>query len=168
MTNNNLIIIKNKHTLKFDDFYFECSIGKKGITNKKIEGDNKTPKGLFKLGSIYYRPDRVKKLKSKIMFKKIKSNMGWCNDIKDKKNYNKLINLKKNFKGEKLYRKDYKYNYFIPILYNTKKRILGKGSAIFLHLTKNYKGTVGCVALKKKDFLILIKLINKNTKIKIY
>ena len=28
----------------------------------------------------------------------------------------------------------------------------GKGSAIFIHLTKNYKSTAGCVALSKKDF----------------
>ena len=42
-----------------------------------------------------------------------------------------------------------------------------KGSAIFLHLTKNYLPTKGCVALCEKDFLILAKLINKKTKIKI-
>ena len=68
---------------------------------------------------------------------------------------------------EKMYRKDYKYNYVIPIGYNTKKVKLGKGSAIFIHLTKEYKPTLGCIGLREKDFLILIKLINKNTKIKI-
>ena len=55
----------------------------------------------------------------------------------------------------------------IPISYNTKKVIMNKGSAIFIHLTKNYKNTLGCIALKKNDFLILLKLINKKTKIKI-
>ena len=82
------------------------------------------------------------------------------------KNYNKLINIKKSNKFEKLYRKENSYDLLIPIQYNTKKRISGKGSAIFIHLTKNYKPTLGCVALKK-DFLILIKLINKNTKIRL-
>ena len=53
------------------------------------------------------------------------------------------------------------------INYNIPKRITGKGSAIFIHLTKNYKPTAGCIALDKKDFLILAKLINKKTKIKI-
>ena len=42
------------------------------------------------------------------------------------------------------------------------------GSCIFLHLTKDYKPTAGCIALKKIDFLILLKLIEKNTKIKIF
>ena len=57
-----------------------------------------------------------------------------------------------------MYRKDFKYDFVIPINYNTKKTKIGKGSAIFIHLTKTYKPTLGCVALKKKD-LILIKLI---------
>ena len=74
---------------------------------------------------------------------------------------------KKKIKFEKLYRNDSKYNILIVINYNTKKIIKNKGSAIFLHLTKNYSPTRGCVALKKKDMLILCKIINKNSKIKI-
>ena len=93
--------------------------------------------------------------------------MGWSNNAKDKKNYNKLIDIKNQTKYEKLYRKDYKYDLIIPIKYNWKKKILNKGSCIFLHLTKTYKPTAGCIALRKKDFLIMLKLINKKTKIKI-
>ena len=80
---------------------------------------------------------------------------------------NKLIKINKKLKYEKLFRDDYKYNYILPINYNTKKTILGKGSAIFIHLTKNFKPTAGCIAIQKKDLLILLKLINKKTKIKI-
>ena len=29
-----IIYLKNKHTLKVDDFYFKCSIGKNGLTKK--------------------------------------------------------------------------------------------------------------------------------------
>ena len=161
------IILKNKATLTFKDFYFKCCIGKRGITKNKIEGDKKTPSGLFNIGSLFYRKDRIKKPLTKIKCIPINKNMGWCDDINDRKNYNKLINIKKSNKFEKLYRKENSYDLLIPIQYNTKKRISGKGSAIFIHLTKNYKPTQGCVALKKKDFLILIKLINKNTKIRL-
>ena len=49
----------------------------------------------------------------------------------------------------------------------TKKAKLGRGSAIFLHLTEDYKATNGCIAIKKKDFLILLKLINNRTKIEL-
>jgi L,D-peptidoglycan transpeptidase YkuD (ErfK/YbiS/YcfS/YnhG family) len=92
--------------------------------------------------------------------------MGWCNDPKNKK-YNSLINIKEKMRYEKIYRQDHKYNFLIVIDYNLKKPIPHKGSAIFIHLTNNYKPTAGCIALKEKDLLILLKLVNKKTKIKI-
>ena len=161
------IILKNKVTLKFDDFHFKCSIGKKGLTKKKIEGDKKTPIGTFSLGNLYYRPDRNLKPLTKLRCIKIRKVMGWCDDIKNKKKYNKLINISQKVRHEKLYRKDHKYDLMIVINYNNKKTKIGKGSAIFLHLTKNYKPTAGCIALKKKDFLIMLRLINKKTKIRL-
>ena len=93
--------------------------------------------------------------------------MGWCDDLTNKKNYNKLIKVNRNIKHEKLYRKDKKYDLLIPIKYNFNNTILGKGSCIFIHLTKNYLPTAGCIALQKKDFLIMLKVLKKNTKIKI-
>ncbi len=163
------IIIKNKERLLIDDFEFKCSIGKKGTSKNKKEGDNKTPIGTFYLGDIYYRKDRVKKITSKLKTISIRKNMGWCDDPKSKY-YNKLIKIKKNLKisYEKLFRRDNKYDLLILIKYNYKKiNRNNRGSAIFLHLTKNYLPTKGCVAIQKKDFLVLNKLINKNTKIKI-
>ena len=163
-----IIFVKNKDTLLIDDFKFRCSIGKKGFCQKKIEGDLTTPKGIFSLGNIYYRSDRVPKPFSKLKKITIRRNMGWCDDSSSKF-YNKLIKIKKNLKVsyEKLYREDHKYDLFIPIKYNYKNSIKYKGSAIFLHLTKDYSPTKGCIALREKDFLILVKLINKKTKIKI-
>jgi len=163
-----IIIVKNKDTLLIEDFKFRCSIGKNGFSKKKHEGDLTTPKGKFNLGDIYYRADRVQKPLSKLRSIAIKKNMGWCDDP-NSKFYNKQIKIKKNFKirFEKLHRKDHKYDFLILIKYNYKSPIKFKGSAIFLHLTKNYSPTKGCIALCKKDFLILAKLINKRTKIKI-
>tara|TARA_B100001057_G_scaffold195054_1_gene195864 strand:- start:715 stop:1212 length:498 start_codon:yes stop_codon:yes gene_type:complete len=163
-----IIIIKNKDTLLIDDFKLKCSVGKKGFYKKKIEGDLSTPKGNFNLGNIYYRADRVQKPLSKLKSIPIRKNMGWCDDP-NSKFYNKLIKLKKRLKikYEKLYRKDNKYNFFILIKYNYNSPIKFKGSAIFLHLTKNYLPTKGCITLSEKDFLILAKLINRKTKIKI-
>ena len=161
------IIIKNKETLIFEEFTFKCCIGKKGTTNKKIEGDMKTPKGLFSLGNVYYRKDRNSKPVTKLKTIPINKKMVWCNDIRSK-NYNKLIKADNKIKHEKMYRKDYKYDYIITINYNTKNTKIGKGSAIFIHLSKNFKKTAGCVALNKKDLLILLKLINRKTKIRIF
>ena len=161
------INVKNKHTLLFEEFEFKCCIGIKGFTVNKIEGDKKTPSGIFSLGNLYYRSDKIEKPKTKLKCIKIKKNMRWCDDINSKKFYNKIIKVNKNIKSENLFRNDYKYDYFIPIKYNWDKPKIPKGSAIFIHLTKNYEPTNGCVALSKKDFLILIKLIEINTKIKI-
>ena len=160
------ITLKNKYTLKIDDFKFKCCVGKNGLKKNKTEGDKCTPKGIFKLGKLYYRKDRVKKPITSLIIKKIKRNMGWCNDSKNKF-YNQEIKINKNIKHEKLLRKDYKYNYLLVIEYNTKKIKPNKGSAIFIHLTKNCKKTAGCIALLQKDFLIMTKLINKKSTIKI-
>ena len=159
------IILKNKDTLQVDEFIFKCSIGKNGISKKKIEGDKKTPKGIFSIGNLYYREEKFLKPKTALKSIKIKKNMGWCDDIKDKKKYNKLIKINKDTKHEKLYRNDYKYDLLIPIKYNFKSTVVGMGSCIFIHLTKNYKPTAGCIALRRKDFLIMLKLINNKTKI---
>ena len=162
-----IIFLKNKHTLKVDNFYFKCCVGKNGISSRKKEGDKKTPKGTFLIENLYFRNDRV--TLSKINLKKIeiKKNMGWSDDVSNKKKYNKLIKIDNKTHNEKLFRNDSKYDLLIPIRYNFKKTVVGNGSCIFIHLTKDYKPTAGCIALKKKDFLIMLKLINKNTKIKI-
>tara|TARA_Y100000768_G_scaffold110018_1_gene80935 strand:- start:24 stop:518 length:495 start_codon:yes stop_codon:yes gene_type:complete len=162
-----IIYLKNKHTLKVDDFKFTCSIGKNGKSKKKREGDKKTPIGQFAIENLYYRSDRIQKPFTNLKCIKIKKNMGWCDDPLDIKNYNKLIKLNKKIKCEKLYRKDRNYDLLIPIKYNFLKPVKFKGSCIFIHLTNNYKPTLGCIAIKEKDFLIILKLINKKTKIKI-
>ena len=162
------IFVKNKHTLQIDEFKFRCCIGKKGLTSNKKEGDKKTPKGSFKIGDLYYRKDRTEKPSTLLKCIRIKKGMGWCDDTSLPKKYNKLIKIEKNIKHERLKRKDYKYDLLIPIKYNFKKPIPGKGSCIFIHLTKDYKPTAGCVALEEKDFLVMLKLIKKNSKIKIF
>tara|TARA_B110000444_G_C18542614_1_gene456455 strand:- start:42 stop:536 length:495 start_codon:yes stop_codon:yes gene_type:complete len=162
-----IIYLKNKHTLQVDDFYFKCSIGKNGLDAKKVEGDKKTPRGIFNIEHLYFRKDRIKKPDTSLECIEIKERMGWCDDIKSPKDYNKLIKINKNIRHEKLKRVDQKYDLLIPIKYNFDNPIVGVGSCIFIHLTNNYQPTSGCITLKKKDFLILVKLINKKTRIKI-
>ena len=161
------IFLKNKHTLQIDEFYFKCCIGKNGLARRKKEGDYKTPLGIFKIERLFFRKDRIKKPKTSLETVEIRKNMGWSDDINYPKKYNRLIKINNKIKHEKLRRYDSKYDLFIPISYNRKNPKVGLGSCIFIHLTKNYKPTAGCIALKKKDFLIMLKLIKKNTKIRI-
>ena len=162
------IFVKNKHTLQIDEFKFRCCIGKKGSAHNKRERDKKTPKGTYEIENLYFRKDRRIKPSTTLKCIKINKDMGWCDDIRFPKIYNKLFKIKKKIKHEKLKRIDNKYDLLIPIKYNLKKTIIGKGSCIFIHLTKDYRPTAGCVALKEKDFLIMLKLIKKNSKIKIF
>ena len=160
------IIIKNKDTIFLDEFKFKCVLGKNGVTSKKKEGDLKTPKGTYSIGPLFFRKDKIHKVETQLKKIPIKRNTYWCNDV-NSEYYNKLITSKKFGSHEKMFRNDRKYDLVIVINYNTKKIIKKKGSAIFLHLTNNYKKTQGCVAIKKVDMLILLKIIDKKTKIKI-
>ena len=137
-------------------------VGYRITITKKISKDNN-----IIITTGLYSNDLIKRLvsDSKIIIKK---NMGWCDDIRFPNKYNKLFKIEKKIKHEKLKRIDYKYDFLIPIKYNFNKPVTGKGSCIFIHLTKNYKPTAGCIALKEKDFLIMLKLIKKNSKIKIF
>ena len=161
-----MIIVNKSGVLKYKNLKFKYALGEAGIGKKKKEGDNITPKGSYRLLKLFYRSDRIPNFKTVLKKKKINKKMGWCDDVNNK-NYNKLINLPSSFSHEKLFRKDNIYDLIIPINYNTKKIVKGKGSAIFLHVAKkNYEPTRGCIALKKKDLILLLKSID-NKKIKI-
>ena len=160
-----MIIINKFGYLKYRDLKFKCALGKSGIGRKKIEGDNITPKGIFKIVKIYYRNDRIKKISSNLKLIKTTKRMGWCDDP-NSKNYNKLIRLPEKYDHEKLYRKDNLYDLVLVLNYNMKPIIKNKGSAIFIHVShKNYKKTAGCIALKKTHLIKLISKIKKDTKV---
>lgn len=151
-----------------DDVSFFCLFGKNGVTNNKIEGDLKTPVGIFPIRKIYYRKDKMGEIKNEnIECIPIEKNFGWCDDI-NKDEYNKFIKLPFDGRYENLWREDDTYDVVIVIGYNDDPVIKGKGSAIFLHIARdNMEYTEGCLAIKKDDILKLLKIIDKNTLIEI-
>ena len=160
-------ILINKNYLTYDNYKVKCALGKRGIGNKRREGDFITPKGNFKIKYILYRKDRIKRIQSKIKKIIIKKNMGWCDDPLSK-DYNKLIKIPSEYNYEKLYKKDNVYDIILVLNYNMNPVVKNKGSAIFIHVTKtNYKKTEGCVAIKKVHLLKIIKELKNNIKIKI-
>ena len=156
---------------------FKCQIGRTGykIYTQKNEGDKATPIGKWRLKSIYYRSDKVLRpiIKNKIFkINKITKNCGWCDDPKSIY-YNKYINVKRNFhvkniNFENLWREDDAYDLVIETSHNSSPIIKGKGSAIFVHCSfSDYRKTAGCVALKKKDLIFLIKNISNKVYLEI-
>ena len=160
-------IILKKKILYFKDYKVKCAIGKRGITENKLEGDKCTPRGRFKFKYILYRKERVKNIHSKLRLIPIKKNFGWCDDIRSKF-YNKFIKFPFKFRAEKLYLKENIYDIIVVIDYNLKPIKKKKGSAIFLHVAKkNYSPTLGCVAIAKNDLKKLISVIDKKSFINI-
>ena len=161
------IKLKNKF-LYLNKYKIKCAVGKRGITSKKLEGDNKTPIGNFKFKSIFYRKDRINIDKAQLKKIIIKKNMGWCDDT-NSRFYNKLIKFPFDFRAEKLWISENIYDVIIIINYNTENIVKKRGSAIFLHIAKkNYTPTKGCIAISKRDMNIVISKINTKTKLRIY
>tara|TARA_X000000950_G_scaffold135397_1_gene168508 strand:+ start:1621 stop:2121 length:501 start_codon:yes stop_codon:yes gene_type:complete len=159
-------ILINKNYLTYNKLKLKCVVGKKGIGNKRKEGDLITPKGEFKIKYILYRKDRVK-ISTRLKKKIIKKNMGWCDDPRSS-HYNKLVRLPLAYKHEKLFKKENTYDIILVLNYNMRPIKKNKGSAIFIHVAKkSFKRTEGCVAIKKLNLIKLIKEINPNTKVKI-
>ena len=157
----------NKQYLTFNQYKVKCAIGKRGIGLKKKEGDLITPIGQYNIKYILYRKDRIQKIQTKLRKIIIKKNMGWCDDPKSRK-YNKLINLPLSDSCEKLFKKENIYDIVLVLNYNMSPILKGRGSAIFIHISKkNYKKTEGCIAIKKIDLLKILKELKINTKVKI-
>ncbi len=160
-------IFVNNKTLSIHTYKVKCAIGKRGIGIKKKEGDKITPKGNFKIKCIYFRQDRVTKLKSGIKSKPIKKNMGWCDDPKSIK-YNSLIKFPFKFSAERLYRADNIYDIILVLDYNINPVKKNKGSAIFIHVAKkNFSKTNGCIAINKKKLIKIVQILNKKSLVKI-
>lgn len=162
-----MIIVNKFGQLKYKNFNFKCAFGRGGVGKKRCEGDNITPKGVYRIVKAYFRRDRIKKFLSQLKLIEIKKNMAWCDDPESKE-YNKLISLPNKHTHEKFYRKDNIYDLLLVLDYNMNLIVKNKGSAIFIHVAKrNYQQTQGCIVLKKNDLIKLTSEIKKNEKIKI-
>ena len=159
---------ENKTLLSIDDeVFFNCLIGKNGITESKTEGDKATPVGSFGIKEIYYRKDKIGELDTVFKTTVIEENFGWCDDPNSPE-YNKFIILPHEGSFENLWRKDDSYDLVLVLDYNLKPVLAGKGSAIFMHTTRpDMRYTDGCVALNKDDLLKVLSLIKKDSKVTI-
>ena len=148
---------------------FPCALGRSGLNLKKKEGDGFTPQGCYALRRLHFRADRVKLPRLSLKGRPIASTDWWCDDPADRA-YNRLVTNRPMPKAikESLWRKDGLYDLVIEIGYNDKPAVRGRGSGIFLHLARDgYTPTQGCIALSRKDFMKLLRLIGPNAEIMI-
>ena len=158
-------IFINKKYLTYNNYKVKCAIGRRGIGKKQKEGDQITPKGIFRVKKILYRKDKVRRLPSRIKKISIEKNMGWCDDPLSK-DYNKLIKYPFSYKSENLYKKNNIYDIILVLNFNMQPIKKNKGSAIFIHIAKNsFEPTEGCVAIKRVELKKLVNFITSKTKI---
>lgn len=126
-----------------------AGIGKNGfaLPNQKIEGDGKSPTGIFRLGKLFSYEKQTKTL---LENQQTTKDDKWIDDP-NSSDYNRHIVGPTNAKSyENLLLNTDVYKYCLVIEYNTNPVVKGKGSAIFLHLSvKENSFTAGCVAIKE-------------------
>ena len=161
-----MITIYKNGELHFQNKIYKCALGRNGIKKKKQEGVGCTPEGIYSLGPLYYRSDRIKKIKTYFNTIPIEKDMFWS-DYPQSQYYNKLIRFKDS-SYENLYKENHTYDIILVINYNVSPIIKGKGSAIFLHVAqKDFSPTSGCIALKRKCLFEILEKLDKNMRIRI-
>ncbi len=141
------------------------ALGRGGIVADKREGDGGTPRGTFHPLRIWWRGDRLPRPASRLPVRRIASDDAWCEDPDDRR-YNRPIKLTGEAAGDRLRREDHLYDLIVEIDHNTRPRIAGRGSAVFLHLARGgYAPTAGCVAMSRSALLRLIARLGPATRI---
>lgn len=138
----------------------EAGIGKNGFAfpNEKVEGDGKSPTGIFKLGKLFsYEKQTNTQLENQQTTKEDK----WIDDV-NSADYNKHVSGSTGAKSyENLLLNTDVYKYCTVIEYNTNPIIKGKGSAIFFHLAlKPAFFTAGCVAIKEEYMKLMVNWLD--------
>ena len=141
------------------------ALGRGGIQANKREGDEATPRGTFHPRRLWWRADRHRRPRTFLANRGITQADAWCEDPDDR-HYNRPIRAAPDRKGDRLARKDHLYDFIVEFDHNTKPRIAGRGSAVFLHLARDDFGpTAGCVAMTKSAMLRLLRRLGPRTRI---
>ncbi len=143
------------------------ALGRGGIKANKREGDGGTPRGTFTLRRLWWRADRVPRPRTGLPVRRIRPSDGWCEDPNDRR-YNRPVNVPKNSTADRLWRTDALYDLIIEISHNTRPRVTGRGSAVFVHIARQkFAPTAGCVALQADTLRRLVERLGPRTRIEI-
>jgi L,D-peptidoglycan transpeptidase YkuD (ErfK/YbiS/YcfS/YnhG family) len=143
------------------------ALGRGGIKANKREGDGGTPRGRFRLCRLWWRDDRAARPRTLLPVRRIRGSDGWCEDPGDR-HYNRPIRLDPDHRGDRLKRADHLYDLIVELDHNTRPRIAGRGSAVFMHVARpGFAPTAGCVALNAGALRRLIARAGPHTRIAI-
>lgn len=144
------------------------ALGRGGIRADKREGDGGTPRGRFHPVRLWWRADRLVRPPTLLPVRRIGRNQAWCETPTDRR-YNRPFTRSANEPGDRLWREDGLYDLIIEIDHNARPRIAGRGSAVFIHVARaDFTPTAGCVALRRRDLVLLLRRITTKTRILIH
>jgi L,D-peptidoglycan transpeptidase YkuD (ErfK/YbiS/YcfS/YnhG family) len=140
-------------------------LGRAGIRANKFEGDGATPLGRFRLLRLWWRADRHPRPRTLLPARRVTPDIAWCEDTVNRR-YNRPYRRSANEPGDRLWRQDRLYDFIIELDHNTRPRVAGRGSAVFIHVARpNRSPTAGCVALGAGDLRRLLAGLSPRTKI---
>ena len=144
---------------------FPCSIGKRGATDRKREGDGKTPLGTHRIVGMLFRPDRLSPRQLPDWALPFGPSDLWSDDPRDP-DYNLMVRAPHAYGHERLTRPDPMYDLILLTDWNWPDAVPGRGSAIFLHTWRRPRhGTAGCVAFAQCDLLWIANRIRHETRL---
>jgi L,D-peptidoglycan transpeptidase YkuD (ErfK/YbiS/YcfS/YnhG family) len=147
---------------------FRVAIGRSGIRASKHEGDGSTPQGCFHPARLWWRADRLPRPRTLLPARRIGPTDAWCEDPYDRR-YNRPFRRSANEPSDRLQRDDDLYDLIVEIDHNTRPRVAGRGSAVFVHVARPaFAATAGCVALRRRDLRTLLARISPKTRIMIH
>jgi L,D-peptidoglycan transpeptidase YkuD (ErfK/YbiS/YcfS/YnhG family) len=141
------------------------ALGRGGIKANKREGDGGTPRGMFRPLRLWWRADRHPRPPTFLPVRAIKPEDAWCEDPASR-HYNQPVLLPQDRGGDRLTRDDQLYDFIVEIDHNSAPRIMGRGSAVFMHLARdNFGPTAGCVSMTKSAMRHLLARLGPETRI---
>jgi L,D-peptidoglycan transpeptidase YkuD (ErfK/YbiS/YcfS/YnhG family) len=141
------------------------ALGRGGIKANKREGDGGTPRGHFRLRRLWWRAERHPRPATFLPVQRIGPDDGWSEDPSDR-HYNQPIKVPDGSNADRLARTDHLYDFIIELDHNTRPRIAGRGSAVFIHVARpHFAPTAGCVALRIDTLRRLLGRLGPRTKI---
>jgi len=144
------------------------TLGRAGILANKREGDGATPAGRFRPLRVWWRPDRGARPRTRLPVRRITPSLAWCEDPRDRR-YNRPFKRSANEPGDLLCRADRLYDLVVEINHNTRPRVAGRGSAVFLHIAGPDRGaTAGCVGMTGGALRWLLQWLGPTTRINIH
>jgi L,D-peptidoglycan transpeptidase YkuD (ErfK/YbiS/YcfS/YnhG family) len=147
---------------------FRVALGRASVKAAKREGDGATPAGQFHPVRLWWRADRLPRPPTLLPVRRIAPDDAWCENPMDRR-YNRPFRRSANEPGDRLKRADALYDLIVEIDHNTRPRVSGHGSAVFIHVVRpGFGPTAGCVALSRSDLQWLVSRLSRKTRIVIH